>query len=261
MRRISTILAAAAVALSAGCSADQAVQLTQTYKDARVSGRSASASSMAGSAMAAQSALYHIASALSAQVSKQADSNKWRVLDADGPSYAVDLDAGTGAVTVVRGGRKVVDLTFKVEKESLDQGMRYRVANLRGTTEGFQVLLPRLSLVYSAALDPAGNMKKDDKGNTVFKVAVDTTGFLGVDNQPVFQIAGMTFNVEYPFPTTETKVGGIKLYGTDGLVFDGEAYLNGQAVSAKGQVSDAAGAKLYNFSVGADGKVAMTPAQ
>lgn len=261
MRRLSMILAAAAVALSAGCSADQAVQLTQTYKNARVNSRSASATSMAGSAMAAQSALYHIASALSAQVTKEADAAKWRVLDADGPTYTVDLNAGTGAIAVVRGGQKVVDLTFKVEKESLDQGMLYRVTSLRGTTEGFQVLLPRLTLVYSAALDSAGNMKKDDKGNTVFKVAVNTTGFLGVDNQPVFQIAGMTFDVEYPFPTTETKVGGIKLYGTDGLVFDGDAYLNGQSVSAKGQVSDTAGTKLYNFSVGADGKVAMTPAQ
>jgi hypothetical protein len=264
MRRITITLAAAAIALSAGCSADQANQLTMAYKNARTGGRSANATAMAGSAMAAQSALYHIASALSGQVSKEFGGAKaFRIAEATDPQpgYTIDLNAGTGKIEVVRNGKNSVDLTFKFEKENRDQGLLYSVSNLRGTTEGFQVLLPRLELVYTAALDSAGNTIKDAKGNTVFQVKVNANGFLGVDNKALFQIADVDFALQYPLPAGESKLGAIKLYGTDGLVFDGDATLNGQAVSAKGKVSDPAGTKLYDLSINSDGKVALTPAQ
>ncbi|MNS20124.1 hypothetical protein D3C72_518560 [compost metagenome] len=260
MRRITSILSAIALAALPACSAEQALQTAETYKNTRIASRSANATGMAGSAMAAQSALYHIASALSSQVAKEGNAKAFRVSQAAGqPTYTIDLAAGTGAVQLMRGDKKAIDLSFKFEKESRDGGLLYNVSSLRGTVEGFQILLPRLLLTYTPALSEAGDVIKDAKGDTVFQVSVKANGFLGVDNRAAFQIADMAFGVRYPFPEGETRLGAIKLFSPEGLTFEGEAFLNGQAVSAKGKVSDAAGTKLYDLAVTADGQVALTP--
>lgn len=250
-----------ALGLSAGCSAEQAGQTAQTFKAAKVSNRSANASTMAGSAVAAQSALYHLASALSESVSKDAADRRYHVAQAgDQPSYTVDLNAGTGKVLLQRDGEKAIELDFRFAQESRDGGKLYNITSLRGTTEGFQVLLPRLVIAYSPAFDDQGKAVKDAKGDTVFNVSVKANGFLGVDDQAAFQIADLTFGVRYPFPAGETKLGTIKLFSPEGMTFQGEAYLKDKQVSAKGQVLDAAGAKLFDLTVGADAKATLTPA-
>lgn len=262
MRRISFVLAAAAaLTLTGGCSAQQAATTAETFKNAKTSNRSASATSMAASALAAQSALYHIASSLSDGASKEADKKAFRIAQAAGqPVYTVDMAAGTGKIELMRGTQKALDLGFKFEKQDRDGGMLYKVSALRGTTEGFQVLLPELLLAYTVATDDQGNALKTAQGGTVFQVSARSSGFLGVNDQPAFQIAELAINVQYPFPAGETRLGSAKLFSPDGLTFQGEAYLNGQAVSAKGQVLDSLGAKLYDMSIGGDAKVTLTPA-
>jgi hypothetical protein len=262
MRRISFVLAAvAALTFAGGCSAQQAATTAETFKNAKAGNRSASATSMAASALAAQSALYHIASSLSDGASKEADKKAFRIAQAAGqPVYTVDMAAGTGKIELMRGTQKALDLSFKFEKQDRDGGMLYKVSALRGTTEGFQVLLPELLLAYTVATDDQGNALKTAQGGTVFQVSARSSGFLGVNDQPAFQIAELAINVQYPIPTGETRLGSANQFSPDGQSFQGEAYLNGQAVSAKGQVLDALGTKLYDLAVGGDAKVTLTPA-
>lgn len=261
MRSITLLAVILSAAVATGCSGAQFNQLNMTVAQAQTG----AAIQLATSATIAQMALIHMAAALS-QVASQ-DLNDGSVPPQTGAPrpdaefrYELDNKAGTGKVIRSGGGKSTVDLSFTFESERGSAGMAYTVTGTTGHFEGYQLLFPRLTLLFSAILGDNFLPKKHENGNFLFNVDIDAVGSIGVNGAEVTRLSRAKFGLSYPISEGESRVGELQAVSLNGNTFDGEVIMASKALKLQGTIKSPSGASLYELRSNASGGVSLSKA-
>ncbi len=259
MKPICYALSAAVATLTLGCTAAQFGQATTTIAQAQAG----AAVRLATSATIAQMSLVHMAAALSRAATQDFDDGNVPPLtsaprtDADF-TYELDNNAGTGKIARTVGGKRTVDLAFTYESERGNAGMAYTVTGTSGHFEGYQLLFPRLTLLFSAVLGEGFLPRKHTNGQFLFNVDIMAVGSLGVGGVEAVRLSKAEFGLMYPISEGEAKVGDLRVVDRDGSTFDGEVVMAEKTLRLRGAIKSANGTPAFELKTGANGELTLS---
>lgn len=259
MRPIRLTLAAlACLALLPSCTTPQFDALNADFTKSKQLTSMARAQYLAVTAMTTQMALAHVATALAGLVSKDFNGTPIGNLNSDiQTSYQIDQAAGTGQVTGVRDGKTVVDLHFTFDRDQSGGYTTYTVQEITGSLDGYQLVLPKMSITYAPQQDASGAPIKDASGNQAFFAMAEASGSLNSNGVPVIRLPSTVLSVLYPIPEN-ASVGRIAAT-QDAMSFDGEVKVKNNTLTGTGTIKDAAGKALFDLNaVGT--QIEVTPA-